>query len=195
MRVRMGFDMQSQKRINLSYQQSPVKFYLQRVPPLCARARARACQRISNRPTAGRRRRRRPRLLLPSLLPPVFGLPPLPPARARALRATYLPQELAGADEGGGVLELPAHHVAPLVQLQGQVPARERRVGGKGKRKGEGKKGGREKGRGRAGKRKKREGEGERREGKGRGRDGEEEEGQVESEVRNEGTKKGSEQG
>ena len=32
-----------------------------------------------------------------------------------------LPQELARADEGRGVLELPAHHVGPLVQPQGQV--------------------------------------------------------------------------
>jgi len=33
-----------------------------------------------------------------------------------------LPQELARADEGGGVAELPAHHVGPLIELQGQVP-------------------------------------------------------------------------
>ena len=32
-----------------------------------------------------------------------------------------LPEKLAGADEGGGVLELPAHHVGPLVQPQRQV--------------------------------------------------------------------------
>lgn len=44
-----------------------------------------------------------------------------------------LPQELAAADEGRGVLELPAHHVGPLVQAQRQVavaadPLREVRV-------------------------------------------------------------------
>ena len=33
-----------------------------------------------------------------------------------------LPQELAGADEGRRVLELPAHHICPLIQAQGQVP-------------------------------------------------------------------------
>ena len=33
-----------------------------------------------------------------------------------------LPEELARADEGRGVLELPAHHVGPLVQAQRQVP-------------------------------------------------------------------------
>ena len=33
-----------------------------------------------------------------------------------------LPEELAGADEGRGVLKLPAHHVCPLVQPQRQVP-------------------------------------------------------------------------
>ena len=32
-----------------------------------------------------------------------------------------LPQELAGADEGRRVLELPAHHIRPLVQPQRQV--------------------------------------------------------------------------
>src|SRR5687767_12122380 len=33
-----------------------------------------------------------------------------------------LPQELARADEGCGVLELPPHHVGPLVETQGEVP-------------------------------------------------------------------------
>ena len=32
-----------------------------------------------------------------------------------------LPQELAAADEGGGVLELPPHHRGPLVQAEGKV--------------------------------------------------------------------------
>ena len=33
-----------------------------------------------------------------------------------------LPEELARADEGRGVLELPAHHVRPLVEPQRQIP-------------------------------------------------------------------------
>ena len=35
-------------------------------------------------------------------------------------RVTLLPQELAGAEKGCGLLELPADHVVPLVQLGGQ---------------------------------------------------------------------------
>jgi hypothetical protein len=33
----------------------------------------------------------------------------------------HLPQELAAADEGCGVLELPTDNVCPLIQAQGQV--------------------------------------------------------------------------
>ena len=36
-------------------------------------------------------------------------------------RGGYLPEELAGADEGGGVRELPANRVGPLVQAEGEV--------------------------------------------------------------------------
>ena len=39
--------------------------------------------------------------------------------RIRAV--ALLPQELARADEGRGLLELPAHHVGPLIQPQRQV--------------------------------------------------------------------------
>ena len=51
---------------------------------------------------------------------------PGPRARPLTTRAptpahAHLPQELAAADEGRGVLELPAHHVGPLVQSQRQV--------------------------------------------------------------------------
>mmetsp|Transcript_16181 Transcript_16181/g.33201 ORF Transcript_16181/g.33201 Transcript_16181/m.33201 type:complete len:762 (+) Transcript_16181:84-2369(+) len=36
-------------------------------------------------------------------------------------RVSLLPEELAGAQEGGGVLELPADDVGPLVELEGEV--------------------------------------------------------------------------
>jgi hypothetical protein len=36
-------------------------------------------------------------------------------------RVALLPQELAGTDERGGVLELPSHDVCPLVEAQEQV--------------------------------------------------------------------------
>ena len=39
-------------------------------------------------------------------------------------RVSLLPQELPGPEEGLGVLELPPHHVTPLVQLYGEIPVR-----------------------------------------------------------------------
>mmetsp|Transcript_59658 Transcript_59658/g.141135 ORF Transcript_59658/g.141135 Transcript_59658/m.141135 type:complete len:405 (+) Transcript_59658:792-2006(+) len=41
----------------------------------------------------------------------------------------FLPQELASADEGGGVLEFPANHIAPLVEFEGEVSVRPDPVG------------------------------------------------------------------
>lgn len=48
-------------------------------------------------------------------------------------RVALLPEELSRSDEWRGVLELPPHHIGPLVRQQGQVtmrtnPFRERRI-------------------------------------------------------------------
>mmetsp|Transcript_40359 Transcript_40359/g.96863 ORF Transcript_40359/g.96863 Transcript_40359/m.96863 type:complete len:200 (+) Transcript_40359:955-1554(+) len=41
----------------------------------------------------------------------------------------FLPQELPRADEGRGLLELPADHRGPLIQLQGQITVRPNPLG------------------------------------------------------------------
>ena len=58
------------------------------------------------------------------LLPAVLGLIPRPEGRV-----PLLPEELARADEGGGVLELPPDDVGPLVEPEGQVAPRADPVG------------------------------------------------------------------
>ena len=44
-------------------------------------------------------------------------------------RVTFLPQELAGAQKGRGVLEFPTHHVGPLIEFEGQITVRLNPIG------------------------------------------------------------------
>ena len=44
--------------------------------------------------------------------------------RACEHSVAFLPEELAGSEEGLGLLELPAHDVAPLVELEREIAVR-----------------------------------------------------------------------